>query len=177
MSAVFITYKLANNQFRGRMTDQRRQERKSVVMIVIVLITFLITEVPKVCMYLWFSIIYLNGHYFNKVSDDISWSWNVVVRYEAGMAFFIDIFSDESLRNQMIISEEELKSLFLSTDANINLISNYDNSKMVILLFVMEGIKLLTVIGCLSNFVIYLLMSAKLRNEITSLFKKLRCIE
>ncbi|VDI46747.1 Hypothetical predicted protein [Mytilus galloprovincialis] len=38
--------------------------------------------------------------------------------------------------------------------------------------FLLESIKMFTVVGCLSNFIIYIIMSMKLRNAIKSLFKK-----
>ncbi|CAG2255868.1 unnamed protein product [Mytilus edulis] len=64
LSTVYILYKLATNKFRGRITEQRKQERRSVIMVIIVLVVFLVTEVPKVCLYLWWCYNYISGTFF-----------------------------------------------------------------------------------------------------------------
>jgi hypothetical protein len=37
--------------------------------------------------------------------------------------------------------------------------------------FIVEGMKLFTIFGCISNFIIYVSTSQKLRNEIRTIFK------
>lgn len=163
MSTSFIIYKLVNNKFHGRMTEHRRQERRSVVMVVIVLVVFLITEIPKLCSNLWFCITYVSGGFTSQFVNDISWSIQLLVKYEHGVAQFMGFFTDDAARYVMKYDDEYISW------KNINFTNIYN--KVAIFFFSMEMIKVLTVVGCLSNFIIYIIMSSKLRKEIALLFQ------
>ncbi|CAG2207528.1 unnamed protein product [Mytilus edulis] len=148
ISTIFIVYKLITNKFGGRMTNQRRQERRSVAMVILLLMIFIITEVPKVFVSLGWCFEYLYGHSL------IDFPWRVVLiqRYEYAMSLWLEYFTD-------------------------SFISYNDYSGYFIFAMLMEGIRLFTIIGCMSNFIIYIMMSTKMRNEIVLLLKKIitRC--
>ncbi|CAG2249640.1 CMKLR1 [Mytilus edulis] len=143
ISTFFIIYKLINNKFKGRVTERRRQERRSVIMIVIVLVVFLITEIPKVILNLWWCI-----------------------KHTAG-----DFLANDRFRSLLLLQnyEDEMSKLLID---HTDMISGYYWYRYSVFRFLLEIIKLFTLLGCLSNFIIYIIMSMKLRNEIISLFKK-----
>ncbi|CAG2188157.1 CMKLR1 [Mytilus edulis] len=152
ISTIFIVYKLITNKFRGRMTNQRRQERRSVAMVILLLMIFIITEVPKVFVYLWWCFEYINGNDgIDTPGSLIECSVLQVQRYEFAMPWWLADFTDMFGRNY---------------------VSGY-----FIFAMLMEGIRLFTIIGCMSNFIIYIMMSTKMRNEIVLLLKKIitRC--
>lgn len=101
MSAFFIVLKLVNNKFSGRMTEYRRKERRSVIMVVLLLIVSRITEIPKVCSNLWFCIIYMGDDFVSKYIDDIHWSIALLVNYEDGIARLMVFYSDDSVISAM----------------------------------------------------------------------------
>ncbi|CAC5383886.1 unnamed protein product [Mytilus coruscus] len=148
MSTVFILYKLLTNKFRGRMTEQRRQERRSVIMVIIILVVFLLTEVPKVILYLWWCYKYIAGHFSAKMTrgNEMSSLW-LIRRYENAMSWLLVYFTDK--------------------------VRGSDRYRFIIFKFPMEGINLITIVGCMSNFIIYFVMSTKMRNEIILLLKKM----
>ncbi|CAG2234321.1 unnamed protein product [Mytilus edulis] len=143
MSAVFISYKLTTNKFRGRMTEQRRQERRSVIMVIIILVVFLITEVPKVILNLWWCYNFIACNFYNCGESLNLW---LVRRYEGMMPWLLVVYTD--------------------------LVSGDEGYRLDVAVFIMEGIKLFTIVGCISNFIIYIVMSTKMRNEIILLFRK-----
>ncbi|CAC5382131.1 MRGPRX [Mytilus coruscus] len=151
LSSAYIVYKLMTNKFRGRMTEQRRQERRSVIMIVMVLMIFLITEVPKVSLYLWWCTKYMSGEFLSSLN-----SRNKDDSHEAKLSSVMLLVNFE---------EEMAWQLFALTDI-------LGPESMNIIRYLLEGIKIFTVVGCLSNFIIYIIMSTKLRNEIISVFNK-----
>lgn len=143
MSTIFIIYKLGNNKLRARMTQQRVQERRSIIMVVIVLVVFLISEVPRVIIYAWFCVKYIvSNHFFHPLSMVM-----VVARYEYGIAILMGILT--------------------SVDDLYNAIENFEYFSNIV-----EGVKCFTIVGCLSNFVIYIIMSKKMRAAIWSFFGK-----
>lgn len=148
MSTVYILYKLLTNKFRGRITKQRRQERRSVIMVIMILVVFLLTEVPKVILYLWWCYEYITGHFSTKMTrgNEMSSLW-LIRRYENAMSWLLVYFTD--------------------------IVRGSDQYRYVIFKFPMEVINLITIVGCMSNFVIYFLMSSKMRNEIILLFRKM----
>ncbi|CAC5404415.1 unnamed protein product [Mytilus coruscus] len=144
LSTVFILYKLSTNKFRGRMTEQRKQEKRSVIMVIIVLVVFLVTEVPKVCLYIWWVYLYTLMNAYPDIKN--SMSFQLLLNYEQEMAML----------------------LFLHTD----MFSGDGFSRLNKCLYLMEGVKLFTIVGCLSNFIIYIIMSTKMRNEISLIFTR-----
>lgn len=67
------------------MTERRRQERKSVIMIFLVLIIFLISEIPKLCVNILFDVNYIAGHF----PDTDEWRFWLILRYEYSMAWLL----------------------------------------------------------------------------------------
>lgn len=143
---VYIIYKLVNNKFSGRQTERRRQERRSIKMVVIVMFVFLLSEVPRVFLFILFSVKY--------ISQPITGS---------GKRF---IFQSVNL---LMMGFEQSMKIILRDYTGI-LTENKDRE--MIFRFVLEGMKMFTIIGCISNFIIYISMSRKLRNEIKSLYKR-----
>ncbi|VDI64080.1 Hypothetical predicted protein [Mytilus galloprovincialis] len=129
------------------MTERRRLERRSITMVIVVLIIFFITEVPKVTVYLWWCFNYINGKYVTDFFNLITNSVGLIHRYEfamsASLAYFTDLFTDYGLYGYFIT------------------------------IWLMECIRLFTIVGCLSNFIIYIMMSTKLRNEVILLLPKM----
>ncbi|CAG2233119.1 unnamed protein product [Mytilus edulis] len=145
MSAVFIVFKLINNIFSGRMTEHRRQERRSVVMVVLVLIVFLVTE--KVCSNLWFCITYISDDFISRHADDKFWSIHLLMNYEHGAAMLMGFYSDDSVKSAM--KNEDQKGPWATIFAS-DILGKSRN-----LYLVMEILKVITVLGCLSNFIIH----------------------
>ena len=134
---VFIVYKLSLNSFRRKI---RKTEKRSILLIIIVLILFLLTDTPK---------LFLCGTmFFNK-------SWRTVMIKEARRnAHYLGDYAS-LLTDFFVISYAEM----------ITSLEDYNTVRMGV-----EFIKLFSVIGSLSNFIIYILMSAKLRRELKTLF-------
>ncbi|CAC5391527.1 unnamed protein product [Mytilus coruscus] len=65
--------------------------------------------------------------------------------------------------------EDEMSKLLID---HTDMISGYYWYRYSVFRFLLEIIKMFTLLGCLSNFIIYIIMSMKMRNEIISLFKK-----
>ncbi|CAC5400388.1 unnamed protein product [Mytilus coruscus] len=143
MSTIYVTYKLFTNKFRGRMTERKRQERNSIIMIAIVLLVFISTEVPKVFCYFWWCRTYHRGEF---IDDEVAFCVRLLFKYEDAMAWILTI----------------------TTDA----ISGSWGYRLTTFTFLMKGIQLFMLVGCLSNFIIYIVMSSKMRNEIKSMLNK-----
>ena len=118
----------------------RKTEKRSILLIIIVLILFLLTDTPK---------LFLCGTmFFNK-------SWRTVMIKEARRnAHYLGDYAS-LLTDFFVISYPEM----------ITSLEDYNTVRMGV-----EFIKLFSVIGSLSNFIIYILMSAKLRRELKQLF-------
>ncbi|CAG2198634.1 unnamed protein product [Mytilus edulis] len=140
MSTVFIVFKLVTNRFQGRMTEQRKQERKSIIMVVVVLAIFLLTEIPRVLFYVWWCYIYTKEMMTMSAYSGYGMYWSMVL---------IKSFKDEM---------------------DILLISIMPTVGFLYRRIVIECIDVFTVIGCSSNFIIYFVMSTKMRNEIKKVF-------
>ena len=150
MSTVFITFKLFTNNFSARITQQRAQERRWIIMAVIVLVVFLISEVPKVTAYLLFCVRYIVSNF--QLHYDFSYLVVLVVtKYEQGLAALLTIS----------ISDE-----------NMSFWESFEYYSYVI-----EGMKLLTIVGCLSNFLIYIIISKKMRAELLRIFGKSKSLK
>ena len=140
---VYIVYKLVKNTFHGRMTDRRRQEIRSILMVVIILIIFVLSEIPKAILFLYFCC--------NRLLGNISEQFNhyalmLVIRQETALPI---LFQELTTSTTMF----------------------YDNVDMFfVVTFIVESLKLFTVVVCISKFVTYVLMSRKLRAEIITLF-------
>lgn len=146
LSTIFISYKLITNQFRGRMTEQRKQERRSVIMIVIVLLVFLLSEVPILILYLWFCVKYIAGDFIISIITNTDVSISLVVNCQRVLASLIVKYTD--------------------------LVNGSYWNRFMTFAFLVEGIRIFILLGCLSNFIIYISMSRKMRKEILSLCKK-----
>ena len=118
----------------------------SIKMIVIVMFVFLVSEVPRVFLFLLFSVKY--------ISQPIT---------RSGKYF---IFQSVNL---LMMGFEQTMKIILRDYTGI-LTENKDRE--MIFRFILEGMKIFTIIGCMSNFIIYISMSRKLRNEIKSLYKR-----
>lgn len=147
ISTVFIIYKLINNNLRYRMTKQRIKERRSVIMVVLVLVLFLITEIPKVILYQYwcYSTIGNKMIYIGLRKNEFS-SW-LLQRYGDAMAWLLTFPSNR-------------------------IVDHFDN-RYIFFIFLLEGIQLFTIVGCMSNFIIYIVMSTRLRNEAILIVKKM----
>ena len=115
-------------------------------MVVIVLIVFLLTEVPKVVLHVWFIVGYIDDSFRVYPVDTNVLSVVLVVKYEHAMEWLLSMYTD--------------------------MVSDSWDERLIVFIFIMEGIKLFTLVGCLSNFIIYVVMSRKLRSEIVSIFRK-----
>ena len=70
-----------------------------------------------------------------------------------------------------------MKRYDITMSISLAMYSDTMNGDLNIFIFFVEGIKLFTIIGCLSNFIIYIAMSSKMRHEINLILKLLtyRC--
>ena len=137
MSAVFISFKLITNKFRSHQIQRNsRTERRSIIMVFLVLVIFLVTEVPKVVLYSWWCYSFISGLFARQ-----SISFWLTKRYDTTMY------------------------------ASLALYAKVMNGDLKICMFLVEGIKLFTIIGCISNFIIYIAMSSKMRSEISRMLK------
>ena len=107
---------------------------------------FLVSEVPRVFLFLLFSVKY--------ISQPITGSG----RY----------FIFQSVNLLMMGFEQSMKIML--RDYTGILTENKDRE--MIFRFILAGMNIFTIIGCMSNFIIYISMSRKLRNEIKSLYKR-----
>ncbi|CAC5368582.1 unnamed protein product [Mytilus coruscus] len=130
----YIVYRLKTNTFKGRQTMKSKQERRSIIMVLLVLVIFLLSELPK-------------------------------------MFTFAEMFRDttflleESMENELItlIMDERFRfSVYLQYVLEID----YDTA-----LIFAECKNIFTMLGCISNFVIYVSTSQKLRNELKLFFQ------
>lgn len=136
VTTIYITYYLHKSRFSGRINFSQRRNRKSVKMVLIVLVTFLFSEVPR----LFLNVVLLMAPTFQREAS----TW------------IADMFISDPNSYRILALQE---TLFPSAD--------YVDMKDL-----SEIIRLLTVVGCLSNFIIYILMSERLH---TTLKNKLCC--
>ena len=113
-------------------------------MVVIVLVVFLLTEVPKVVLHVWFIVGYIDDSFRVYPVDTNVLSVVLVVKYEHAMEWLLSMYTD--------------------------MVSDSWDERLIVFIFIMEGIKLFTLVGCLSNFIIYVVMSKKLRSEKECMF-------
>ena len=107
---------------------------------------FLVSEVPRVFLFLLFSVKYISQPITRSCKRFIFQSVNLLM-----MGF------EQSMK---IILRDYTGILTENKDREMNF------------RFVLEGMNIFTIIGCMSNFIIYISMSRKLRNEIKSLYKR-----
>ncbi|CAG2228442.1 unnamed protein product [Mytilus edulis] len=135
----YIVYKLKTNTFKGRQTTKSKQERRSIIMVLLVLVIFLVSELPKM-----FTL--------SEMFQDTTF------------------LLEESRENELItlIMDERFRfSVYL------HYVLGFDLNRALILA---ECKNIFTMLGCISNFVIYVSTSQKLRNELKLFFqcKKLK---
>jgi hypothetical protein len=135
LSTLYIVYRLANNRFDGRCTNRQMPEWRSIILILVVLIVFLISEAPRIVMpWLVFSYLSAIGRMTNLIGKSLP--------------FYSSAF--------MYLVMEAISDHFkLMTYFDFKIFS--------------EILKYFTVIGCISNFVIYIGISRNLRKR----FKRL----
>lgn len=146
----YISLKLLANRFRGRQSSTSvLVERKSAMMIIIVLVIFLIAEVPQLFINIAVTRKYFDGSYLQSVFEysvdavmDRRNIWAITLAYHT--TYFSEIFPYD-----YYVDSQERFDFFL---------------------LVIEGIKMFTLIGCISNFIIYISMSKKFRREICEIF-------
>ncbi|CAC5405308.1 unnamed protein product [Mytilus coruscus] len=149
MSTIFIVYKrVLSSASRGQMSKYRRRERKSMLMVVIILLVFLVTEIPKVGVYFWFCVTYLKGDFVDRFDNNIHAfvSGLLATRFEYAVAWIMSHYTD--------------------------ILEGTNFQRSLVLNFALESVKIFTVLGCLSNFVVYIIMSSKIRNEIKHTMRK-----
>lgn len=143
MSTLYITYKICTNKFRKQLA---RNEKKSIVMVFILLMIFLISEVPRIVGNITYILVFgeieltLNELEFQVISSGS----------QQDRKFFSFLFA--ILRNR--------ESLEI-TDHDVNTARIF-----------FETIKLLTVVACLSNILIYIMTSQRLRLNLKGIFIK-----
>lgn len=150
---IYIFYKIKTNKFKGRVTERRKQEKRSLIMFVVVLFVFLISEVPKVCVYLIFCIKYMAG--FD--------AWRSIISSEQ-VQFIRSMRILQNFKNDMVLY------LTYHTDVFNDVLPD-PRDRVDFFFFFLEVMKLFTIIGCMSNFIIYISMSSKLRREIRRMLK------
>ncbi|CAC5404409.1 unnamed protein product [Mytilus coruscus] len=74
-------------------------------------------------------------------------------------------------RSHVILQNYEQEMAYSLTE-HTDVFSGDNLSRLKKFLYLMEGVKLYTIVGCLSNFIIYIIMSTKMRNEISLIFTK-----
>ena len=135
---IYMVFKLLRNKFSGRQTDVHQHQKRSAAMTVTVLVTFLLSELPRMIIlgYIFKSYLskLMNGKFESKLDSAVTNR-----RYALAMVF-----------------KNEIPEIRFETA-----------------LLIVEGMKLFTLLGCISNFVIYLTMSSKLRQVFISFFKKI----
>ena len=145
---VYIIYKLVNNKFSGRQTEGRQLEMRSIKMVVIVMFVFLVSEVPRVFLFLLFSVKYISQPITRSCKRFIFHSVNLLM-----MGF------EQSMK---IILRDYTGILTENKDREMNF------------RFVLEGMKICSIITCMSNCIIYIIMSKKLRDEIKIIVQNTR---
>lgn len=130
---VFYTvYKLCHRTFRKKNTIRRNRERRSIIMITVVLVIFLVSEIPRLGIYSYvFFGQYLDIMLNYETSEDLL-EW-IVTDYRGTLAMSLKFYFDFGFGN---------------------------------LLLIVESVKLIGIIGCMSNFIIYFTMYKQLRHEL-----------
>lgn len=124
-STAYISYKLLTNRFSGRHSRRSKNEEKSVMLVIFVLMIFMMTELPRLVIF---------GGFYLTVYRQI----------------------DKDIIEKVFILSDIRRFLPYYT------LYNEDNSHI----YVTECMKLFNMIGCMSNFAIYLAMSSKLRKAL-----------
>lgn len=142
-TSVYITYRMCTNKFRKQLA---RNEKKSIVMVFILLLFFLISEVPRIVGNITYILVFREIELaLNELEFQVLTSGS-----QQDRKFFSFLFA--ILRNR-----ESLE------------ITDYDVNTARIFF---ETIKLLTVVACLSNIFIYIIMSQRLRLNLKGMFIK-----
>jgi len=153
---IYIAYKLATNKFQGRQTQRRRQERKSIIMMVVVLVVFLFFSIPNISLYFLFCFKYVTKDLnldldLNIIHGDLDMSVamaiTLVMKFEIGMSNILRDYTD--IANES--SSVKRNDIFMLS---------------------IESMKVLTLIGCISNLIIYITLSSKLRMELKAIWRK-----
>lgn len=142
-ASVYITYKMCTNKFRKRLA---KNEKKSIVMVFILLLIFLISEVPRIVGNITYILVFRE---IELTLDELEFQ-DFTSATQQDKKFFSFLFA--ILRNR--------ESLEI-TDHDVNTARIF-----------FETIKLLTVVACLSNIFIYIIMSQKLRLNLKGMFIK-----
>lgn len=134
---------MCTNKFRKRLA---RNEKKSIVMVFILLLIFLISEVPRIVGNITYILVFRE---IELTLDELEFQ-DFTSATQQDKKFFSFLFA--ILRNR--------ESLEI-TDHDVNTARIF-----------FETIKLLTVVACLSNIFIYIIMSQRLRLNLKGMFIK-----
>lgn len=144
LSTIYIVYKFfAASKLHNKRASKRT--RQSALLVVFIMIIYLIIEIPKVLMYIVFAS-------------------KSLVEFDKPNNIFYSLWVIESNKNAMTTI------LAYNTDI-FNNIFPVAIERWEFLLFLNEGRKIFTLFGCMSNFVIYISMSSKIRKELKLMFK------
>ena len=144
LSTIYIVYKfITTSNLRHKRVSKRT--RQSALLVVFIMIIYLIIEIPKVLMYIVFAS-------------------KSLVEFDKPNNIFYSLWVIENNKNAM--------TAILAYGTNIfNDIFPVAIERWEFLLFLNEGRKIFTLLGCMSNFVIYISMSSKIRKELKLMFK------
>lgn len=144
LCTIYIVYKFFTT---GNIRHKRasRKTRQSALLVVFIMVIYLIIEIPKVLMYIVFAS-------------------KSIVEFDKPNNIFYSLWVIENNKNAM--------TTILAYKTNIfNDIFPVAIERWEFLLFLNEGRKIFTLLGCMSNFVIYISMSSKIRKELKLMFK------
>ena len=151
-SSVYTVLSLCGNEFRSHVTAK---EKRSVILTLAILIIFLVSEIPRISG---------NVKYIYMVISNA----NIFERYD---------YLTYMLMKQNISIYKSLYTLFGERTMNkygmLNMYTLIHTPEMFKTARIyVEVTKLFTVLACLSNFFIYILISQKLRTNIILIFKR-----
>lgn len=145
-TSVYIVYKLCMNKVRQRKISVR--EKRSVLLVLVLLCTFLVSEIPRIfsnIVFVWFVIV------SNKTSD--LEEGNIVTYTLTDIQFYKVVGGFGALYFKSKISNSPIFYDFLPKARNY-----------------LEVIKFFTIVACLLNMFIYIFMSQKLRRYLKTIF-------
>lgn len=130
---VYIAIKLKTNTFHGRQVMKSKAERRSIIMVFLVLFIFLLSEIPRMLLYVFI------------------WDDTTVILQKSLTEDLVTFLADERFR-MAIYTQLSVKMTF-------------DNA-----LILAECRTIFTLVGCISNFIIYVSSSQKMRDELLKIF-------
>lgn len=129
----YIAFKLTTNTFPGRQVSKSKAERCSIFIVFLVLLLFLVSEIPRIMLYIFI---------WNDTIDILQTS------FEKDLVTFL---ADEKFR----------MAIYIQLAAR----TSFDNA-----LIFAECRNIFTLLGCMSNFMIYVSASKKIQEELLNTF-------